>query len=55
MHLKKFDDDAKFRELLDDIEELKDRYNYIESIAEFQPRSLSFERIKELSKQEPKK
>ena len=55
MHLKKFDDDSKFRELLDDIEELKDRYNYIESIAEFQPRSLSFERIKELSKQEPKK
>lgn len=55
MHLKQFENDAQFKELLDDIEELKAKYNYIEEIADKCPRNISFSRIRELSKQEPKK
>ena len=55
LHCKKIENESQFNELIEDIEELKDRYNYIEEIADDHVRDVSFSRIRELSKQEPKK
>lgn len=55
MHLKKFENEAQFKELLDDIEDLKNRYNYIEEIADDHVNTASFSSIRELSKMEVKK
>jgi len=49
--------DAQYREVLEDIEELKSKYNYIEIIEDSfagKNSNISFEQIKALSKMEPK-
>ena len=55
LHLHTFHNKAQFMELLEDIEELKSKYNYIESIADKNPDTISFSRERELSKLELKK
>lgn len=52
-HLKELDEPT-YKELLSDIEQLKDRYNYIEKHGEEARYNHSFYAVKELSKLEPK-
>ena len=52
-HLKELDEPT-YKELLSDIEQLKDRYNYIEKHGEEARCNYSFYAVKELSKLEPK-
>ena len=53
--VKKIENEAQFNELIEDIEDLKNKYNYIEEIADDHVNNISFSRIKELSKLNPKK
>ncbi|MEE3344326.1 MAG: hypothetical protein VZS44_09570 [Bacilli bacterium] len=55
LHCKKIENEAQFNELIEDIEELKNKYNYIEEIADDHVNDISFNRIRELSKLNPKK
>ena len=55
LHCKKIENEAQFNELIEDIEELKNKYNYVEHIADDHVRDVSISESKELSMRDVRK